>query len=132
MRSFFESLNMALVVGGSITIPHMRRAVETLDQCREKTEKTRIHQTLGAQLQKASDCEKKETLILVPRNSFRNRSCLFFSNPHQIYKSGEPQFDFELSISGEIVWMFFWQSGCCMLHEYRSKSSETARNFDTS
>ena len=26
-----EALNVALVVGGSITIPHLRRAVETLD-----------------------------------------------------------------------------------------------------
>ena len=30
-----EALNIALVVGGSITIPHIRRAVETLDECRE-------------------------------------------------------------------------------------------------
>ena len=33
---FFEALNVALIVGGSITIPHMRRAVDTLDQCRQK------------------------------------------------------------------------------------------------
>ncbi len=38
-EEFFEALNVALVVGGSITIPHMRRAVETLDQCREKQKK---------------------------------------------------------------------------------------------
>ena len=30
-----EALNVALVVGGSITIPHIRRAVETIDGCRE-------------------------------------------------------------------------------------------------
>jgi AhpD family alkylhydroperoxidase len=30
-----EALNVALVVGGSITIPHIRRAVETMDKCRE-------------------------------------------------------------------------------------------------
>ena len=30
-----EALNVALVVGGSITIPHIRRAVEILDACRE-------------------------------------------------------------------------------------------------
>lgn len=30
-----EALNIALVVGGSITIPHIRRAVETMDRCRE-------------------------------------------------------------------------------------------------
>ena len=32
----FEALNVALVVGGSITIPHIRRAVEVLDQCKKK------------------------------------------------------------------------------------------------
>ena len=36
---FFEALNVALIVGGSITIPHIRRAVDTLDQCREKQRK---------------------------------------------------------------------------------------------
>jgi len=36
---FFEALNVALIVGGSITIPHLRRAVEVLDQCREKQRK---------------------------------------------------------------------------------------------
>jgi len=30
-----EALDVALVVGGSITIPHIRRAVETIDKCRE-------------------------------------------------------------------------------------------------
>jgi AhpD family alkylhydroperoxidase len=30
---FFEALNVALVVGGSITIPHLRRAVERLEEC---------------------------------------------------------------------------------------------------
>ena len=30
---FFEAFNVALVVGGSITIPHLRRAVERLDEC---------------------------------------------------------------------------------------------------
>jgi AhpD family alkylhydroperoxidase len=30
---FYEALNVALVVGGSITIPHMRRAVERLEEC---------------------------------------------------------------------------------------------------
>jgi AhpD family alkylhydroperoxidase len=29
---FFETFNVALVVGGSITIPHVRRAVATLDE----------------------------------------------------------------------------------------------------
>jgi len=38
-REFFEALNIALVVGGSITIPHIRRAVDILDQCRKKQSK---------------------------------------------------------------------------------------------
>jgi AhpD family alkylhydroperoxidase len=33
-----EALNVALVVGGSITIPHIRRAVETMDECRKMEE----------------------------------------------------------------------------------------------
>lgn len=32
---FLEALNVALVVGGSITIPHVRRAVATLDELAE-------------------------------------------------------------------------------------------------
>lgn len=31
-EEFFEAFNIALVVGGSITIPHLRRAVATLDE----------------------------------------------------------------------------------------------------
>ncbi|MGH9312132.1 MAG: carboxymuconolactone decarboxylase family protein [Vicinamibacterales bacterium] len=30
-EEFFETFNVALVVGGSIAIPHLRRAVDTLD-----------------------------------------------------------------------------------------------------
>jgi len=30
-----EALNIALIVGGSITIPHIRRAIETIDECRK-------------------------------------------------------------------------------------------------
>lgn len=33
---FFEAFNIALVVGGSIVIPHLRHAVETLEECRHK------------------------------------------------------------------------------------------------
>ena len=36
-KEFFKAFNKALVVGGSITIPHVRRAVDVLDQCRETT-----------------------------------------------------------------------------------------------
>jgi AhpD family alkylhydroperoxidase len=32
---FFEALSVGLVVGGSIVIPHLRRAVATLDEIRE-------------------------------------------------------------------------------------------------
>jgi len=32
---FFEAFNVALVIGGSITIPHLRRAVERLEECRQ-------------------------------------------------------------------------------------------------
>jgi AhpD family alkylhydroperoxidase len=32
---FFETFNVSLVVGGSITIPHLRRAVERLEECRK-------------------------------------------------------------------------------------------------
>jgi AhpD family alkylhydroperoxidase len=33
-EEFFETFNVSLVVGGSIVIPHMRRAVEVLDEIR--------------------------------------------------------------------------------------------------
>jgi AhpD family alkylhydroperoxidase len=32
---FFEAFNVGLVIGGSITIPHLRRAVERLEECRK-------------------------------------------------------------------------------------------------
>ncbi|HYB67280.1 MAG TPA: carboxymuconolactone decarboxylase family protein [Candidatus Acidoferrales bacterium] len=32
---FFEAFNVGLVAGGSITIPHVRRAVERLEECRK-------------------------------------------------------------------------------------------------
>jgi AhpD family alkylhydroperoxidase len=34
-QEFFEALNVALVVGGSITIPHLRGATERLEECRD-------------------------------------------------------------------------------------------------
>ncbi|UCH57746.1 MAG: carboxymuconolactone decarboxylase family protein [Candidatus Bathyarchaeota archaeon] len=37
-EELLEALNVALIVGGSITIPHIRRAVETIDRCRELQE----------------------------------------------------------------------------------------------
>jgi AhpD family alkylhydroperoxidase len=35
-EQLYEAFNVALVVGGSIVIPHLRHAVETLDLCRKK------------------------------------------------------------------------------------------------
>jgi len=37
-EEFWETFNIALIVGGSITIPHVRRAVDMLDQIRSKQE----------------------------------------------------------------------------------------------
>jgi AhpD family alkylhydroperoxidase len=37
-EEFLEAFNVALVVGGSITIPHLRRAVATLDELDAATE----------------------------------------------------------------------------------------------
>lgn len=34
-EELLEAINIALVVGGSITIPHIRRAVDVIDKCRE-------------------------------------------------------------------------------------------------
>ena len=36
-QEFFEAFNVGLIVGGSITIPHLRYAVDTLEECRKKT-----------------------------------------------------------------------------------------------
>lgn len=33
---FFEAFNIGLIVGGSITIPHLRHAVEMLEECRRR------------------------------------------------------------------------------------------------
>ena len=33
-EELFETFDVALIVGGSIVIPHLRRAVEFLEQCR--------------------------------------------------------------------------------------------------
>jgi len=34
-EQFLDAFNVALVVGGSITIPHLRRAIERVDQVLE-------------------------------------------------------------------------------------------------
>jgi AhpD family alkylhydroperoxidase len=36
-EELYEAFNVALIVGGSIVIPHLRHAVETLDLARAKT-----------------------------------------------------------------------------------------------
>ena len=38
-EELLEALNVALVIGGSITIPHLRKAVDIFDQCRDKQER---------------------------------------------------------------------------------------------
>ena len=40
-EEFFDAMNVAMVVGGSITIPHIRRAVNVLDQSRKKQRRGR-------------------------------------------------------------------------------------------
>lgn len=35
-RELWETFDVALIVGGSIVIPHLRRAVDFLDECRER------------------------------------------------------------------------------------------------
>jgi AhpD family alkylhydroperoxidase len=40
-EELFEALNVALVIGGSITIPHIRRAADVFGQCRERQQKGR-------------------------------------------------------------------------------------------
>jgi AhpD family alkylhydroperoxidase len=46
-EEFFETFNVILVVGGSITIPHVRRAVETLEEIRESAQNTRSNGETG-------------------------------------------------------------------------------------
>jgi AhpD family alkylhydroperoxidase len=36
-EALYEAFNVALVVGGSIVIPHLRHAVESLDLCHSRT-----------------------------------------------------------------------------------------------
>lgn len=35
-RQIWEALDVALIVGGSIVIPHLRRGIEFLDECRSR------------------------------------------------------------------------------------------------
>jgi AhpD family alkylhydroperoxidase len=45
---FFEAFNVSLVVGGSITIPHLRRAVERVEECRTLNEQPTARTKRGA------------------------------------------------------------------------------------
>lgn len=36
---FFEAFNIGLIVGGSIVIPHLRKAVEALEECRKNSDR---------------------------------------------------------------------------------------------
>lgn len=38
-EELYDALNVALIVGGSIVIPHLRHAVETIDMIRENNKK---------------------------------------------------------------------------------------------
>src|SRR3712207_7941830 len=42
-EEFLDAFNVALVVGGSITIPHLRRAVDRLDKELESRERSEEH-----------------------------------------------------------------------------------------
>src|SRR3989442_1947270 len=37
---FFEAFNVGLIVGGSIVIPHLRSAIETLEECRQNAKQS--------------------------------------------------------------------------------------------
>jgi AhpD family alkylhydroperoxidase len=43
-EEFFEAFNVALVIGGSITIPHLRRAVERLERCRSLKKSNQVEE----------------------------------------------------------------------------------------
>ena len=38
-EEFYETFNVALIVGGSIVIPHIRKAVEILEECKHSKNK---------------------------------------------------------------------------------------------
>ncbi len=38
IEEFFEAMNVALIVGGSIIIPHLRKAVEVFEECLQLVE----------------------------------------------------------------------------------------------
>ena len=38
-KELYDALNVCVIVGGSITVPHIRRAFETIEKCRELEKK---------------------------------------------------------------------------------------------
>jgi len=46
-EEFFETFNVTLIVGGSITIPHIRRAAETLEEIRASEKRKRDKGEMG-------------------------------------------------------------------------------------
>jgi AhpD family alkylhydroperoxidase len=46
-EEFFETFNVILIVGGSITIPHLRRAVETLEEIRAQEKRKKRNRKTG-------------------------------------------------------------------------------------
>lgn len=46
-EEFLETLNVGLIVGGSITIPHLRRAIATLDELDEEVAKELAAESRG-------------------------------------------------------------------------------------
>ncbi|MGE0680391.1 MAG: carboxymuconolactone decarboxylase family protein [Candidatus Binatia bacterium] len=58
-EEFFETFNVILVVGGSITIPHVRRAVETLEEIRETAAEGTVKQSNKRLNKKEKGLKKK-------------------------------------------------------------------------
>jgi AhpD family alkylhydroperoxidase len=38
-KELYDAINVCVIVGGSITVPHIRRAFETIEKCRELQKK---------------------------------------------------------------------------------------------
>jgi AhpD family alkylhydroperoxidase len=53
-EEFFETFNVILIVGGSITIPHLRRAVETLEEIREGAKPSAIKKDNGKKAKRST------------------------------------------------------------------------------
>jgi len=58
-EEFFETFNVTLIVGGSITIPHIRRAVETLEEIRASEKRKRDKRGNGNMVKRQAKSERK-------------------------------------------------------------------------